>query len=54
MCDAQGLLTPYFAVVGRRRTGDNAKHRGLARAISAHQTDPFAGFDLEIDVFEQR
>ncbi len=52
--DHQVLGALDLAVVGLHLAGQNLEQGGLAGAVAAHQTEPLAGFDGEVDIVEQR
>lgn len=46
-------LQADLAVVGLQLAGDQAHEGGFAGAVAADDADAFAGFDAQIDMFEQ-
>ncbi len=52
--DHQVLGALDLAVVGLHLAGQDLEQGGLAGAVAAHQTEPLAGFDGEVDIVEQR
>ena len=51
--DAASRREPYLALLGREFTGDDAKQRGLAGAVAAHEADPGTGRQCDRGVLEQ-
>src|SRR3546814_5927696 len=51
---AHPALAADFAVVGLQFAVQQAQQGGLASAVAADQGDAFAGFDGQVDAFEQQ
>ena len=52
--DDHAVLHADLAVVGLEFAGHQPHQRGLAHAVAADDADAFAGFDGQVDVFEEK
>jgi hypothetical protein len=51
--DHHAVLQAHLAVVGQDFAGQQPHQRGFARAVAADDADALAGFDGQVDVFEE-